>query len=74
MMAYESSGSASNDILPNDIVPNDIVPNDISAEADYGDQGQRGSSDEDKDNMTPAQSRRKAQNRAAYKPPVSTWE
>ena len=42
------------------------MPNDANAEADLGDQGLRGSSDEDKDNMTPAQSRRKAQNRAAY--------
>lgn len=29
----------------------------------------RSSSEEDKDNTTPAQSRRKAQNRAAYVPP-----
>ena len=51
MVTYESSGSISNE---------------VNAEADFGDQAQRGSSDDDKDNMTPAQSRRKAQNRAAY--------
>ena len=51
MISQESSGS---------------VQNDVNAEADLGDQGLRASSDEDKDNMTPAQSRRKAQNRAAY--------
>ena len=36
----------------------------MNLDFDYS-QEQKGSSDEDKDNLTPAQSRRKAQNRAA---------
>ena len=39
--------------------------NDLSGDPDGYDQGQGRSSDDDKDNLTPAQSRRKAQNRAA---------
>ncbi|MCJ1461981.1 hypothetical protein MMC07_000581 [Pseudocyphellaria aurata] len=42
-------------------------PNEMSAELDMYDQAQGRSSDEDKDNLTPAQSRRKAQNRAAQR-------
>ena len=40
------------------------VTTDMNADFEYN-QEQRGSSDEEKDNLTPAQSRRKAQNRAA---------
>ena len=50
-LPYESSTSLANEVV-------------IDQEYDQG-QG-RGSSDDDKDNLTPAQSRRKAQNRAAY--------
>lgn len=39
--------------------------NELSGDLDGYDQGQGRSSDDDKDNLTPAQSRRKAQNRAA---------
>ncbi|KAL9100694.1 MAG: hypothetical protein Q9163_003958 [Psora crenata] len=52
LIPFESSGSLSNE---------------MTAEGDFGDQAMRGSSDEDKDNLTPAQSRRKAQNRAAQR-------
>ncbi|MCJ1270766.1 hypothetical protein MMC22_010663 [Lobaria immixta] len=41
--------------------------NDMSGDLDIYDQAQGRSSDEDKDNLTPAQSRRKAQNRAAQR-------
>ena len=53
VLPYDSSGSASHEVLPD--VEFDQAP------------GGRGSSDgdDDKDNLTPAQSRRKAQNRAA---------
>lgn len=51
-LPYEGSGSISNEVLP---------------DTESGEQAMSRSSDgdEDKDNMTPAQSRRKAQNRAA---------
>ncbi|KAL9125430.1 MAG: hypothetical protein Q9217_005365 [Psora testacea] len=52
LMTFETSGSLSND---------------VNIEGEFGDQALRGSSDEDKDNLTPAQSRRKAQNRAAQR-------
>ena len=42
------------------------MPRDVNPEGDFAEQALRGSSDEDKDNLTPAQSRRKAQNRTAY--------
>lgn len=48
-LPFESSGS---------------IGNDMNTDADF-DQIRGGSSEEDKDNLTPAQSRRKAQNRAA---------
>lgn len=38
------------------------IPNELSGEGDYA---RGGSSDDEKESMTPAQSRRKAQNRAA---------
>lgn len=49
-LPYDSSGSISNEVLGD-------------VEFDQAPRG--GSSDDDKDNLTPAQSRRKAQNRAA---------
>ncbi|KAG8534365.1 uncharacterized protein KY384_001210 [Bacidia gigantensis] len=54
MMRYDSSGS---------------MPNETNTEVDFGEQqgGRAGSSDDEKDNLTPAQSRRKAQNRAAQR-------
>lgn len=39
---------------------------DIQADFEIYEPGQGRSSDDEKDNLTPAQSRRKAQNRAAY--------
>ena len=39
---------------------------DMPADFEIFEQGQGRSSDDEKDNLTPAQSRRKAQNRAAY--------
>ena len=42
------------------------LPNDVVIDPEYDQAQGRGSSDDDKDNLTPAQSRRKAQNRAAY--------
>ncbi|KAL6713656.1 AP-1-like transcription factor [Lecanora helva] len=53
-LPYDSSASISNEILPD--VEYDQVPG-----------GRANSSDDDKDNLTPAQSRRKAQNRAAQR-------
>ncbi|KAL2037861.1 hypothetical protein N7G274_009335 [Stereocaulon virgatum] len=43
------------------------LPNDGSIDQEYDQAPGRGSSDEDKDNLTPAQTRRKAQNRAAQR-------
>ncbi|KAK3707230.1 hypothetical protein LTR37_012230 [Vermiconidia calcicola] len=48
------------------LLPNDSVDSGIALDMDDGAQGRRSSSEE-KDNMTPAQSRRKAQNRAAQR-------
>lgn len=42
-----------------------MLPNDSGIALDMDDQSGRRSSSEEKDNLTPAQSRRKAQNRAA---------
>ena len=54
-LPYDSSSSNSADVLP-----------DVEFDQNQGGRGGReGSSDDDKDNLTPAQSRRKAQNRAA---------
>lgn len=50
-LPYDSSGSGSNDVL---------------GDVEFDQTQRAGSSDDDKDNLTPAQSRRKAQNRAAY--------
>jgi len=51
-LPYDSSGSISQEVI---------------GDAEYDQNpGRGGSSDDDKDNLTPAQSRRKAQNRAAY--------
>ena len=46
------------------LLPNDSVDSGIALDMDEGPQGRRSSSEE-KESLTPAQSRRKAQNRAA---------
>lgn len=50
-LPYESSNSLASEVI---------------VDPEYDQAPGRGSSDDDKDNLTPAQSRRKAQNRAAY--------
>lgn len=59
-------------VLPYD--SSSSLPNDGSVDQEYDQAPGRGSSDEDKDNLTPAQSRRKAQNRAAYVPHRASCE
>jgi AP-1-like factor len=52
-------------------MPVGSVDSGIGADLDDG-QGRNRSSSEEKESLTPAQSRRKAQNRAAYVPPLLT--
>lgn len=56
------------------MLPNGSVDSGIALDMDDMPQGRRSSSEE-KDSLTPAQSRRKAQNRAAYaSSPETEWE
>lgn len=52
------------------LLPNGSGDSALGLDMDDGPQGRRSSSEE-KDSLTPAQSRRKAQNRAAYVPSVT---